>query len=49
MSVDLWSNSQTVGVFDAQLASTGDVAQCTRCTFPVVDIWYYLVSVNDFS
>lgn len=48
--VCLWSNSaSTVGVSDAQLASTGDVAQCTQCTFPVVDIWYYLVSVYDFS
>lgn len=42
-------STSTVGVSDAQLASTGDVAQCTQCTFPVVDIWYYLVSVYDFS
>lgn len=26
-------SASTVGVSDAQLASTGDVAQCTRCTF----------------
>lgn len=29
--VKLWTS--TVRVSDAQLASTGDVAQCTRCTF----------------
>lgn len=26
-------SASTVGVSDAQLASTGDVAQCTQCTF----------------
>lgn len=25
---------------------TGDVAHCTHCTFPVVDFWYYLVSLE---
>lgn len=42
-------STRTVRVSVTQLASTGDVTQCTRCTFPVVDIWYYLVSVYDFS
>lgn len=42
-------SASTVGVSNVQLASTGDVAQSTRCTFPVVDIWYYLVSVYDLT
>lgn len=57
VSVSVWSDCVCVCVcsvtlslwecFWPQLASTGDVAQRTRCTFPVVDIWYYLV--YDFS
>lgn len=54
MSVSVWYENvfvvkllaSTVGVSDAQLASTGDVAQSTRCTFPVVDIWYYLIIIS---
>lgn len=32
-------STRTVRVSVTRLASTGDVTQCTRCTFPVVDIW----------
>lgn len=42
-------SGQTLGLdcesLNAQLASTGDVAQSTRCTFPVVNLWYSLLSV----
>lgn len=41
-------STSTVRVSDARSLRQEMFAQCTRCTFPVVDIWYFLVSVYDF-